>query len=37
VIIITLAIFLDIHKWHTFQNVTHSDISYWKWKWITHK
>jgi hypothetical protein len=25
------AISFDIWRWHTFQDLTNSDISYWKW------
>jgi hypothetical protein len=24
----------DIYRWHTFQEVTKSDIGYWKWKFV---
>jgi hypothetical protein len=24
----------DIYRWHTFQEVTDSDIGYWKWKFV---
>jgi hypothetical protein len=24
----------DIYRWHTFQDITNSDIGYWKWKFV---
>lgn len=24
----------DIYRWHTFQEVTKSDVGYWKWKLV---
>jgi len=34
IIIIALAFMFDIYRWHTFQDVTNSDIGYWKWKFL---
>lgn len=39
VALISLGVFIDIYKWHTFQEITHSNIGFWKWHIMfnTHK
>lgn len=31
---IALGVWWDIARWHTFQEVTHSDIGFWKWQFF---
>lgn len=31
---IAIAIAWDIWRWHTFQDLTNSDVGYWKWKFL---
>jgi hypothetical protein len=33
-VLIVLAISWDIYRWHAFQDVTNSDISYLKWHFV---
>ena len=33
-ILITLGVSWDIWRWHAFQDITNSDISYWKWHFL---
>jgi hypothetical protein len=30
-LIIYIAIAFDVYRWHSFQEITHSNIGYWKW------
>lgn len=32
--VIAAGIAFEIYRWHTFQEVTDSQVSYWKWKFI---
>lgn len=34
VALIFLAVWWDMYRWHSFQDVTNSDIGYWKWKFV---
>lgn len=31
IIVIAIGVKWDIYRWHTFQQVTHSNIGFWKW------
>lgn len=33
-ILITLGISWDIWRWHAFQDITNSDVGYWKWHFL---
>lgn len=34
IILLILGGMFEIHRWHTFQDITHSDVGYFKWKFF---